>query len=108
MTDNFLAWERQAVCSVKSVLGNRIIVVKSEEIKYKIQCMATDTDGYPVFLFIFGWIAEGREAYSHNYRDCVSQYPFSPLDWQPNFPHKTCAWSYGLTRAKVHIYSLAK
>ena len=54
MTDNFLAWERQAVCSVKSVLGNRIIVVKSEEIKYKIQCMATDTDGYPVFLFIFG------------------------------------------------------
>ena len=29
MKDNFLAWERQAVCSARSVVGNRIIVVKS-------------------------------------------------------------------------------
>ena len=31
----------------------------------------------PVFLFIFGWIAEGWEAYSHKYRHYVSQCPVS-------------------------------
>ena len=48
MIDNFIAWEKKAV--VCSVVGNRVIV-KSEEIKHKTR-MATD--GYPVFLFIFG------------------------------------------------------
>ena len=54
MKYNFLAWERQVVCSVKSVVGNQIIVVKSEEVNSKTQNMPMATDGYPVFLFIFG------------------------------------------------------
>ena len=30
MIHNFQFWEKQAVCYVKSVVGNRIIIVKSE------------------------------------------------------------------------------
>ena len=86
MTDNFLSWERQAVCSVKPFVGNRIIIVKSEEIKHKT-CRMT-TDGYTtlcfyMFLFIFGWIAGGREAYSCNYRHYVSQCPSAPWNDHP-------------------------
>ena len=59
--------------------------------KYDGWLLILITDGYYVFLFTFGWIAKGREAYSHNYRHYVSQCPVSPLDWLPNFPHMRMA-----------------
>ena len=80
MTDNFLAL--QAVCSVKSVVGKRIIICEVWSCwRDKIQNMMHAHgmmrwwlywgDDYPVFLCIFGWIARDQEAFSRNYRHHV-------------------------------------
>ena len=82
-----MAWKRQAVCSVKSVVGNWVIIIplwiivtpEVEEIKHDKTWMATLS--FYMFLFIFGWITGGREAYSRNYRHYVIQCPVSPLAW---------------------------
>ena len=54
------------------------IVFKSEELKHKTW-MATLC--FYVFLFKFGWITGGWEAYSCNYRHYVTQCSVSPLAW---------------------------
>ena len=45
---------------------------------------------FPLFLFLYGWIAGSWEAHIRNYRHYVSQCPVSTLEWLLNFPHK--AW----------------
>ena len=75
------SWKRQAVSSVKSVVGNWVIIVtpEVEEIKHNkhgwLPCVST------MFVFIFGWITRGRVAYSCNYRHYVIQCPVSHLAW---------------------------
>ena len=54
-----------------------------------------------VSICVYDWIAWGWEAHFRNYRNYVSQYPVSTLDWLPNFPHK--AWV-----DPGEVYSLAK
>ena len=87
MTDYFLGWERQAVCSVKSVVGNRVIVVvASSSLSLKSRDKIVNTCFYL-------YLIESQKG-EKPILTIISQCPVSPLDGLPNFPHKTCAWPW--------------
>ena len=66
--------------------------------------MDTDTNGYPVFLIIFGWITEGWKNYSHNYRYYVSQCPVSPFGRTTKFLSQDRRMAMGWPRRRF-IYT---
>ena len=89
-----------ALCKIGRGKSNFYCFVWSEVWRDKTQSQnMMIADGFPVFLFIFGWITEGWESYSRSWRHYVIIFPVLSLDWLPNFPlHRPGEGSYSLAK----------